>query len=44
MLVVEGSVRFRNDRRSSAHLVELKDDGCSEEGSLESFRRLRILE
>lgn len=28
---------FRDERRSSARSVELKDDGCSEEGSLESL-------
>ena len=32
--VVEGSV---GERRSSARSVELKDDSCSEEGSLESL-------
>jgi len=34
---VEGSVGFRDERRSSTRSVELKDDGCSEEGSLESL-------
>jgi hypothetical protein len=34
---VEGSVGFRDERQSSARSAELKDDGCSEEGSLEGL-------
>ena len=35
--MMEQLVGFRDERRSSACSVELKDDGCPEEGSLESL-------
>lgn len=34
---VERSVGFRDERQSSTCSVELKDDGCSEEGPSESL-------